>query len=335
MSVPKRRTVAKRRAVTTRRSDRQPIAQVGLANHVFLKPRPPDRAPMSGHPLPSGASVQIEYRFVNRDGSDGKRGSFPYTGAADASFDVTLTREEYANAKDLLVWGAPYGHVALYSEGPPTDTLGYGRVSYDVTSVPLNPNGPTRGQAQFHVLKSVVWYIVDEMNRNRDSATVRRCREAHENAATNERRAANAALLGGPLAAAPFLALAARYHSEALATFAAAVRTGAPWDHKTPIGRIWGANNRLGDVEHSYFYDVWSNIHFGYIGNSCGFRLLTLQTGADIQNLIDNGWPDPKEDRQSVAAGYNLYRAGRDVSVGDVMAIVNAHPDWRSDRRGQ
>ena len=35
-----------------------------------------------------------------------------------------------------------------------------------------------------------------------------------------------------------------------------------------------------------YFYDVWSNIHYGYVGLSVGFDEDTLLKGSDIQQFI-------------------------------------------------
>lgn len=74
------------------------------------------------------------------------------------------------------------------------------------------------------------------------------------------------------------------------------VLDGGPWDHKpiltkkykemgTPP-RPFGSMNRAfhfpirGDLFNEYYYDVWSNIHYGYIGTLCGFDETTLQAGA-------------------------------------------------------
>jgi Bacterial toxin 44 len=35
-----------------------------------------------------------------------------------------------------------------------------------------------------------------------------------------------------------------------------------------------------GDSDNEYFYDIWSNIHFGYVGRAAGFSGSVLQWGA-------------------------------------------------------
>ena len=37
---------------------------------------------------------------------------------------------------------------------------------------------------------------------------------------------------------------------------------------------------------YDYFFDVWSNIHYGYVGLSVGFDEDTLLKGSDIQQFI-------------------------------------------------
>ncbi len=64
-----------------------------------------------------------------------------------------------------------------------------------------------------------------------------------------------------------------------------AVKSGAKWDHKPKIRDqfkayavsrpLVGSGTRSKSYfhkyeEHDYFYDVWSNIHYGYVGLSLG-----------------------------------------------------------------
>jgi hypothetical protein len=63
------------------------------------------------------------------------------------------------------------------------------------------------------------------------------------------------------------------------------VKSGARWDHKPKLRQMLGLSSDLhfaiqGDATHEYYYDIWSNIHFGYVGRAAGFTGSLLQWGA-------------------------------------------------------
>lgn len=66
--------------------------------------------------------------------------------------------------------------------------------------------------------------------------------------------------------------------AEALVLWTERVGQNRPWDHK-PIIRetIGGIRHKQGDYE--YFYDIWSNIHYGYVGMAAGFSETLLLDG--------------------------------------------------------
>jgi len=75
----------------------------------------------------------------------------------------------------------------------------------------------------------------------------------------------------------------------ALYTWSVMVRTGGPWDHKWKLDSMLelGKTNDYffpirGDLEYEYYYDIWSNIHYGYVGRAIGFDSMTLQYGANL-----------------------------------------------------
>jgi Bacterial toxin 44/Domain of unknown function (DUF4150) len=76
------------------------------------------------------------------------------------------------------------------------------------------------------------------------------------------------------------------------------VRPGGDWDHKHTLDRFLhlGADGGgkgdyyfplRGDTVHEYYYDIWSNIHYGYVGSAAGFSPETLQHYA---GLGANNW---------------------------------------------
>ncbi len=61
------------------------------------------------------------------------------------------------------------------------------------------------------------------------------------------------------------------------------VHTGANWDHKPKLEKKLGLKESddyylpiRGDTEHEFYYDVWSNIHYGFVGSAAGFDADTL-----------------------------------------------------------
>lgn len=64
------------------------------------------------------------------------------------------------------------------------------------------------------------------------------------------------------------------------------VQTNAVWDHKPVLRRMLNLQTTdmhfpiEGDPDHEYFYDFWSNIHYGYVGRAAGFSGGVLQWGA-------------------------------------------------------
>lgn len=109
------------------------------------------------------------------------------------------------------------------------------------------------------------------------------------------------------------------------------VDTDKPWDHKKKIQEKFssvsvknrpfvGRNKQIKYSQisyhkykyHDYFLDVWSNIHYGFIGRFCGFSENTLLTGSDFQQFVSNvknlnfSGDDPS-DKITMQLGMDLY----------------------------
>lgn len=119
-------------------------------------------------------------------------------------------------------------------------------------------------------------YIYREMVTNAQSPEVKELQ-------TLNGVSVGAIALGGiPLA--PVVAAGAR--TAALLKWRDLVRGGAKWDHKKRIKDMLALKKGdfhfpiRGDPDHEYFYDFWSNIHFGYVGSAAGFTGWELQKGA-------------------------------------------------------
>ena len=62
------------------------------------------------------------------------------------------------------------------------------------------------------------------------------------------------------------------------------------WDYKGLIKRDFGKTEAHPDPGsgRTFFFDIWSNIHYGYIGKSVGFSRLELVSGAGVAQAQDN-----------------------------------------------
>lgn len=130
---------------------------------------------------------------------------------------------------------------------------------------------------------------------------------------------------------------------EGILSWIAQVAPNKPWDHKPFIKDKFAsyAVERLLDSgkkslshyhkykNHDYFYDIWSNVHYGFVGMYCGFTEDELLDGAGLAQYISdttnhifkqtnkanpstgvNGWRkfDTEADRISVQVGILLFK---------------------------
>ncbi|OSI13837.1 polymorphic toxin type 44 domain-containing protein [Neisseria dumasiana] len=131
---------------------------------------------------------------------------------------------------------------------------------------------------------------------------------------------------------------------EAMTVWTMMVRQDGPWDHKPIIRKKFSnfavKNRPLSDKpnatlsqshyhkykKHDYFYDVWSNIHYGYVGMACGFSADLLLDGAGLEQIGTNILSgrsaqktgkdqtgklrdyDNIADRETIALGINLFK---------------------------
>ena len=116
----------------------------------------------------------------------------------------------------------------------------------------------------------------------------------------------------------------------ALISWGLNVRQDGIWDHKPIIARRFHPRNPGGQQHwhlHNttlYYYDVWSNVHYGFVGKAAGFSDAVLLDGAGLEQIGSTllrlsrpqrdttvsglrAWDDP-HDRAGVEMGISLYR---------------------------
>jgi hypothetical protein len=85
----------------------------------------------------------------------------------------------------------------------------------------------------------------------------------------------------------------------AYAAWAEKVAPNRDWDHKLDILHRTAGDNQFtplpsgnGEVR----YDLWSNIHYGYVGREAGFTDFELRKGADAVDYVMHGHTEPADD---------------------------------------
>lgn len=114
----------------------------------------------------------------------------------------------------------------------------------------------------------------------------------------------------------------------ALLMWALKVMQNSEWDHKPLIRTKFisattksGAWHTYGSTE--FFYDIWSNIHYGYVGAAAGFGENVLLDGAGLEqigtDILRRRWPartvgidglrafDDSSDREAIGIGIALF----------------------------
>jgi RHS repeat-associated protein len=86
------------------------------------------------------------------------------------------------------------------------------------------------------------------------------------------------------------------------------------WDYKKEIGDKWRHAQRIDfcsiglDEEVIFYYDIWANIHFGYVGIAGAFSEDSLRTGAALEHAVRHPgqFQDDPSDQAALGIGVNL-----------------------------
>lgn len=123
----------------------------------------------------------------------------------------------------------------------------------------------------------------------------------------------------------------------ALAIWYLKVKSGADWDHKPEIIKrcnlIEGDKHFpiFGDTTHEWFFDIWSNIHYGYVGTSVGFNEGTLIGGANAGEIFGAGGNDPIDDAMAKIGIRMWQRYGADIGEHQIASEVVSRKNWLLD----
>lgn len=131
----------------------------------------------------------------------------------------------------------------------------------------------------------------------------------------------------------------------AMAIWSERVFRNRPWDHKplirdkfrdvavtrnTPSGNK-SVSHYHKYLNYDYFYDIWSNIHYGYVGLVAGFSREMLLMGASMAQFVDNSTivGDAPDDVMSIKIGFCLYdefgESAQGLTAYDILSKLEEH----------
>ncbi|NUU35437.1 polymorphic toxin type 44 domain-containing protein [Pseudomonas sp. C2B4] len=137
------------------------------------------------------------------------------------------------------------------------------------------------------MMEELASYIADEMNRNIHDSSVLKMKELLSYDVTQETRKRMELPWYAQVGTTSPQAIGAAKVAAAMAIWTERVGQDRPWDHKPKIRRtIGGIWHKQGKYE--YFYDIWSNIHYGYVGRAGGLSESALLDGAGAEQIVSD-----------------------------------------------
>lgn len=138
-------------------------------------------------------------------------------------------------------------------------------------------------------MEGLASYIAGEMNRNLHDPAVLEMRRLNDYdpdvAAKQFNELPLLARLGGPP---DYGSIAAAKKVAALAIWTEKVSQNQEWDHKPKLYEMYDGVVWHKQGTHVYFYDIWSNIHYGYIGVAGGLSERVLLDGAGAEQIVSD-----------------------------------------------
>ncbi|WP_347907666.1 polymorphic toxin type 44 domain-containing protein [Pseudomonas grandcourensis] len=135
-------------------------------------------------------------------------------------------------------------------------------------------------------MEELASYITSEMNRNIKHPSVLKMKELMSYDSSAEARKFRALPWYARLAGPPnFNGIALMNKLEAMAIWTKQVGQNMEWDHKPKLRAMYNDDVWHKQGRYDYYYDIWSNIHYGYIGIAGGLSQSVLLDGAGVEQI--------------------------------------------------
>ncbi len=140
-------------------------------------------------------------------------------------------------------------------------------------------------------MEELASYIATEMNRNINSPSVRQMKDLNSfDPAAETRKYAELPFYMRFGLEPDFYSLALGKKAKAFAIWTERVGQNRPWDHKPVLQKLFGEYPWHKQGAYEFFYDIWSNIHYGYVGVAGGLSESVLLDGAGVEQIGSDTW---------------------------------------------
>ncbi len=244
-------------------------------------------------------SIQVNGRPMAHLGSPTSHGGTIITGSGDVGGGFVMGDAGGATIINFMALGAfrPDGTVddekmaTLLADPKLTEKATAANALVDPKAAAKRPDAKPESGADPAVcnhpdeMEGLANYIADEMNRNIQSPEVLRMQRLNSyDPIAPDRESPQLTGLGGPAARA-----LSKYRDTATSWVIWASKVGPrmDWDHKPKLRKLFvGLHHKQGAYE--YFYDIWSNIHYGYVGIIGGLSESELLDGAGAAQFLSD-----------------------------------------------
>jgi len=159
----------------------------------------------------------------------------------------------------------------------------------DKISAPLGDLGGSEACNHPDQMEELASYIAGEMNRNIKHPSVLKMKELMSYDSSAQARKFRALPWYTRLAGPPnFNGIAWTKKLEAMAIWTKQVGQNMEWDHKPKLRAMYNGAVRHKQGKYEYFYDIWSNIHYGYVGIAGGLSESVLLDGAGAEQIVSD-----------------------------------------------
>lgn len=185
------------------------------------------------------------------------------------------------------------------------------------------------------MMEELAAYIAGEMNTNIHHPSVLKMRELLSYDVAEETRKQMELPWYAQVGATSPQAIGAANVAAAMALWTERVGQGRKWDHKVPLAEMYDGVVYHKQGDYDYFYDIWSNIHYGYVGRAGGLSESALADGAGLEQIASESvrkvfnwkkrqWPDAAEG----VDGLRAYDDDQDrISIGIGIKLFAEHPN--------
>lgn len=193
------------------------------------------------------------------------------------------------------------------------------------------------------MMEELAAYIAGEMNRNiKDPAVLEMRRLIDYDPVAEEEEFARLPALARVDGPPNYRTTAMAKKVEAAMIWTKKVGQNQPWDHKPKLRVLYNNDVWHKQGKYAYFYDIWSNIHYGYVGIIAGISESVLLDGAGAEQIVsdtyrkvDEWYNKPKKDWElpgphTTASPWTSLRSWDDVadrvSISIGMRLADQHP---------